>query len=99
MRGGEWQGNLVNLDVDRRPVKASSADDASMTINRAHERRLHICYADIDSRGRRPAAAVADAVDLSRIAQIPRRQQTKSLETSARWPAVCDRMVAPRQLE
>jgi hypothetical protein len=51
VRGVDWQDNQVNLDVDRQAVKASPAYDASMTVDRSYERRLHSYYADIDSGG------------------------------------------------
>ncbi|MGO9359160.1 MAG: PRC-barrel domain containing protein [Xanthobacteraceae bacterium] len=51
VRGVEWEDRFVNLTVDRQAVKSSPAYDASMTIDRTYERRLHGYYADISSGG------------------------------------------------
>jgi len=43
----DWTDELVNLDVDRQRVKDSPAYDASTTVDRAYEERLHNYYGDI----------------------------------------------------
>jgi hypothetical protein len=49
VRSIAWEDRSVNLTVDREAVKSSPAYDASMTIDRAYERRLHGYYSDIDA--------------------------------------------------
>jgi hypothetical protein len=46
----DWPQRLVNLDVDRQRVKDSPSYDASMTLDRAYEKKFHAHYGDGGAR-------------------------------------------------